>query len=263
MNIFRNIAAISMSILILNACDIIEENERLVEIQQVPANKTAIIIEFTDQRCVNCPAAAELIEGLHEEYKDKLISVSLHANPIFVLPLETETANLYENFFQVNLVGHPAAMIDGAVNLSPARDQWATMLRNEIQKEAKAELTLHTELDEANNQITVFSSVRGIDFDNKTDLHLQLWMVEDSIISKQLMEDGKYNYEYMHRHVFRSTINDTWGKAFPIETGNIFNDTTSIHLQTEWNKSNLYVVGFVYSGNNYDKIIQATQIKIK
>lgn len=247
------------------SCDIIDESQRLIEVPQVPANKTVLLVEFTDQRCVNCPAAAALVEGFHEEFDEKLISVSMHANPIYILPLETETSNLYENFFQVTQIGHPAAFVDRSTNLSPLMESWNTLIRNEIQKEAKIDISISTKLDTITGKLTVYSAVRGINLSETeaTDLNLQLWITEDSIVSRQLMSNAVYNYNYIHRHVFRAAINEAWGQPIQLQTGEIVNDTVTYTLPQTWNTKQLSVVGFVYAGNNFANILQSTNSKIK
>lgn len=251
-------------IMAVSSCDIIPENERIVEIQQVPPNKTVLVMEFTDQRCVNCPAAAEVIESLHQEYGDKLVSVSIHANPLFNLPLENETSNFYENFYQVTAYGHPAAIVDRRVNINRVYEEWSTMVRNEIQNEALADIQLVVTTDTNAHSIQIISEIRDIHLSSEdaSNLHLQLWLTEDSIVSKQLMANAQYNYDYMHRHVFRSAANGNWGKSIVLETGETLKDTCICSYDPSWKVKNLSVVGFVYSGEAYEQVLQTKEKKL-
>lgn len=249
------------AILLLQSCDIINEADRLIEVPQVAANKTVMIIEFTDQKCVNCPRATDVIEQLKEEYPDKIISVSIHAY-ITNLPLVTQIGKDYNTLFQPSVYVHPVALIDGAKQISEATEAWPSMVRKAVQAEALADLSISCTYDSISKNLKAISSIRGVDAD-LSHVNLQLWLTEDNITSYQLQSDGSRDNAYVHHNVLRTTINGFRGKTYSISPGLIVSDTTEYTISsTSWNKNNLYVTGFIYSGENFDNIIKAVKTKI-
>jgi len=247
--------------IILQSCDIINNEDRLIEVAQVAANKTVMIIEFTDQKCVNCPAASDVIEQLKEEYPDKIISVSVHAY-ITNLPLVTATGKSYNTIFQPAAYVHPAAMIDGSENTSIATEEWSNLVRLAVQEEADADLTITCSYDSISKTLTAISQIRGVN-DDLSNLNLQLWLTEDSISSYQLMSDGSRNNDYVHNNVFRAAINGNFGENFNISPGLIVSDTTTTTISdTSWNIDHLNLVGFIYTGENFNRIIKTVKTKV-
>ena len=53
----------------LIACDNIAEEDRLIYEPLPEVNRSVLIEDFTGQRCVNCPTAADEIQKLQKEYE--------------------------------------------------------------------------------------------------------------------------------------------------------------------------------------------------
>ena len=89
---------------------------------------------------------------------------------------------------------------------------------------------------------------------------LQVWVVEDSISSVQLMSDGKPNETYIHNHVFRSSVTeDIYGDDFQVSNQSENSQQFTINYGDKWVKNHLYVVAFVYNSTG---VIQATRQKL-
>lgn len=62
---FSKIYALLMaSAMVLGGCDQVDENDRLIELPAVESQRVVLLEEFTGQRCINCPAAHEVVKGL-------------------------------------------------------------------------------------------------------------------------------------------------------------------------------------------------------
>ena len=94
----------------LIACDNIAEEDRLIYEPLPEVNRSVLIEDFTGQRCVNCPTAADEIQKLQKEYgKDAIIAVGIHGGPMAVYPnpergiigLATETGDNYNDYWKV------------------------------------------------------------------------------------------------------------------------------------------------------------------
>jgi hypothetical protein len=86
----------------------------------------------------------------------------------------------------------------------------------------------------------------GLD-ENRISGKLQIWLVEDSIDSFQLMPDGSRNDAYVHNHVLRCAVNGTWGTPFNINEGEQFIINFNQVLEEGWMPENMHVVAFVYN----------------
>lgn len=241
-------------ILGLISCDIIPENERLVESERVQINKNLLLLDFTDQTCVNCPAASKLIEELIEEYGGALIPVSVHAYYIFPPPslliLVTEQGNEYENVFNKSKA-HPMGSIDG--QMAVTADKWRTEIdaRFKIFEETEPPLKmdLFGDYDSETRNITVKSSITS--YDDTENLKLMIWIIESNIVAAQQTPTG-INREYIHNHIFRESINDTWGETITVEKGKGIETEHQFVLNEKYIAENVTVIGFIYNSNTYE-----------
>lgn len=90
--------------------DSIAEEDRLIYEAPPVVNRSVLIEDFTGQRCVNCPNAADEIHSLQQEYgEDMIIAVGIHGGPMAVWPnpergivgLATETGDNYNTYWKV------------------------------------------------------------------------------------------------------------------------------------------------------------------
>ena len=72
-----------LAAVLMTACSHIDEDEQLIYVKPAPVERSVLLEDFTGQRCVNCPNAAEEIEKLIEQYgEDAIIAVSIHSGPL-------------------------------------------------------------------------------------------------------------------------------------------------------------------------------------
>ena len=246
---------------VLVACDNIPEDERLIYVKPAAVSRTVLIEDFTGQRCVNCPNATEAIEQLIEQYGDSgVIAVGIHSGPFArnvngtTLPLWTAEGDEYFSYFGVEQ--QPSGMVN-RLSVSNYTD-WSALVYNQIQLTAPLSIQLEVELDEEARSLAVTSSMMATD--GNVNGKLQLWLVEDSIVSPQYMPDGKPVRDYVHNHVFRQSINGTWGEEVSIPEGEKRAIQSSATIAEAYDIDQLSVVAFVYNNTG---VMQATKIKIK
>ncbi len=242
------------------ACSNIDESDRFIPVEQVTIAKHVLLEDFTGQSCVNCPAATELIKDMQELYgEENLIAVGLYSGPFGqtvsgrLYPLTTETGNYYYDKLGISV--QPAAMIDRhTVNVVTAT--WQAEVYNAIQEEAALSLEITNEYDSASRQVSICIEATGVsDVDGK----LEVWLVEDGIVSWQYLEDGSVNDDYVHNHVFRAAVNDRDGEAFALAQGDTATRSFTYSLDEDWEAENMSVVAFVYDS---DGSLQAAKAPI-
>ena len=219
-----------------------------------------LIEDFTGQRCINCPNAAEEIERLKQQYgADSIIAVGIHSGPLAVYPtdrvqgLRTAEGDAYYEHWGVEQ--EPMGYINRRGSLSTL-DNWSTLVREAIQQPTDIRLELSATLT-GEGTLHVDLTVIGGD---PIDARLQLWLTESNIVAVQLMPDGTANQEYAHNHVFRTSINGTWGEPYQSAQGEIRELHYDVELNETWNPEQLSVVAFIYDDQGVDNVAEAHAI---
>lgn len=248
-----------LALMTLAACDEVSEQDRLVYVKPPEVARCTVIEDFTGQRCVNCPAASLEIEKLQEHYgTDTLIAVGIHSGPFGKMPngrllsLATETGNQYYDYWKIE--AQPGAMINrGAPVYDPS--QYGKQVSDALSKSTPVSLTIDRSYDEATRQLTV--TVGGSSVED-VSCKLQLWLTENGIVDMQMLGDGSTNREYVHNHVFRSSLtNDAFGDAFNLtQQGGRKEATYTTTLDESWNPAMMHIVAFVFDGS---EILQAAR----
>ena len=248
---------IGIAATLCTACENISEDERFLEVEGVTAQRVVLLEDYTGQGCLNCPNAHDVAAQLHETYHGNLIVVSMHAGMLaYPYPNGLKQLEGDEYATKAGVEFYPSGMINRRGGILDNYMSWGGAVYEELQRESHLNLMVESEL--------VSDSLLSV----KVDLlalaslsgKLQLWLIEDSIVAMQKMPTGKYNFEYVHNHVFRDAINGTWGEDVALEFGEEKSFTTTEYiLNSDWEVENLSVVAFVY---NEDGVQQAGQCKI-
>lgn len=245
--------------LLMASCSHIDEDEQLIYVKPAPVERSVLIEDFTGQRCVNCPNAAEEIDKLIEQYgEDAIIAVSIHSGPLGFhtnsrfYGLSTDVGDNYYNHW--NLEYQPVGLIDRG---TPAEyTTWGTLIRQELQKTAPVGINI-TVTPGDGSQFDIITMIQGID--GNTQGKLQLWIVEDNITAFQMMPDGTRNDNYIHQHVFRAAVNGDWGEDVTVQEGYSISKDYTITVSDEWKEENLSVIAFVYNDTG---VLQVTRAKL-
>lgn len=242
------------------SCDTVAEEDRLIYVKPAEVNRSVLIEDFTGQRCVNCPNATEEIEKLKELYGDAIIAVGIHSGPFghrttmtsARLPLCTETGDEYYTYW--NIEYQPGVKINRSAPIYNTA-QYKSAVDEALQQTTPLDLTLTTTYDVTTRNVDInINATSGENLRGK----LQVWVIENNIVNTQYMPDGSINSEYMHQHVFRTSVtNDIFGDDFSV-TGTA-PTSASYHatLDEAWVPENIAVVAFV--SNETDGVLQVVK----
>jgi hypothetical protein len=237
-------------LVVLQACDTVEQGDRIVEMDEVIPQKNVLLMDFTDQLCINCPEAAIIIDTLIHKYGDALIAVSIHSNPS-KLPLVTDEGKEYDRRFDIEFT-HPQAVIDGLDN--SFKDEWGGKILARFNVPAKINLELNVNYDTLTHTIAIASLVTNAA--TTANLKYLLWVVEDGIVDWQKIgsKSTDYNDEYVHNHVFRTSVNGTWGEDFSIADEKEEKKLTHTYIiqDNNWKPEHLSIVGFIYDASSFE-----------
>lgn len=243
----------------LTACSDIETDHRLVEVDNVTAVHKVLIEDFTGQRCVNCPKATDEIDTLITRYgSDNIIPVSIHCGPFAkntrgkALPLWTKTGDTYYDNFGVSV--QPTGLI-GRKDKSSDISNWETKVREQLTQKPEMTIELKLDFNTADSLITAKVDLSKTATDSIVG-KLQLWLLEDSIVSFQYMPDGSTNRNYVHNHVFRTAINGDWGDEIRLKSTSL-SKIYQCKVDKAYRPEKLSVVAFVYNDNGVVEVAKA------
>ena len=239
---------------LFTACENISEDERLLDVEGVTAQRVVLLEDYTGQACVNCPEAHKEATALHEEYHDNLIVVAMHAGPQAIpapAGLKQPEGDIYADNFGVKTYPNGLVNRRGGLKDYPS---WGAAVYEELQRESQLNLSVSSFLTDGKLEVTVdmlaLKNVAG---------KLQLWITEDSIVGPQISLAGA-NLQYVHNHVFRGSVNGTWGDEIALVLGEqTVKEYKGLTMDAAWKSENLSVVAFVY---NNEGVVQAAQCKV-
>lgn len=262
-------------------CDNISEEERYIPVEKPiekptekpTVNRTLLIMEFTGNRCSNCPNGAKTIELIKEdEGSDRVISVGLHptGNP-YTDPLISNHPSPHKQDFRCEAAtalyeyyqpaGFPAAVFEGT-SMSTSIMEWQQIASEAIAPPSFIDLSATCNYDKDSRKLTVDYTVDFVDEIN-AQLNVTVWLVENKILGTQTMPSGSNDRDYEHNHVLRASLNGNWGENIgeSFIEGSKIERSASMTLNEDWVAENCDVVVYVYRDS--DKYVeQATSISI-
>ena len=244
------------------ACDKVEPKDRYIEMEKVKAARVVLLEEYTGQTCTNCPDAHRTVAQLLNQYAGNLISVSIHAGnfgipegkyPTMVGLMQPE-GDEYAQAAKVSI--YPSGVVNrrsGACTM----DKWSDFIRTFVQEESNISINGRAVFKPGANNIEIYSTLSSSD---NISVNYQVWVVESGIVAFQI-DHGVGIQDYVHNHVYRASVNGTWGEGQNIVANRYTELTHSIAVKSNWNVKNLKIVTFAY--NNAEGVLQAAEFDIE
>ena len=258
------------------ACDVIEEPYKKDNGGGNPGGepgagvvmKNVLLEDYTGVRCVNCPAAGQVALNLQEQYEHRVVVLGVHAGPLASVPptgiypdfRTDEGTTWFTHFgFDSNPVGTVNRKLNGGVYAYQSTE-WTDAVASALQEEAQVEMT---------PEVTFDNNTRKLDVNVKSKFlaelsgtySLTVCIMEDSIVGRQ---EGM-GADYTHRHVFRGTINGTWGEDINTTTiapQDEIVKSYSTTLDADYNADQCYIIAYV-ANSETKEILQVIEKKIK
>lgn len=235
----------------LVSCDHIAENERLLYVRPADVGKNVLVEDFTGQTCRNCPDAASAIHELQDTYgKTKVIAVGLYSGPFgkkkdgTYLPLTTETGDYYYN--QSGVESQPSMNIDRK-GLTSDNQVLMTRVHEALQSMANVLLQPVCAYDRTQKKGTL--TVTAESTEDLSDCKLQAWLIEDHVISPQILPTGKTDKAYVHDHVFRTAVTERDGQPVSLLQGRPVSRSFDFDVSEDWDADRLSIVVFVFNAS--------------
>lgn len=243
------------------ACNEISDDDRFIYVEPADIAKRVLLEDFTGQRCVNCPAAAELIEQIQEEYgADNVIAVGIYGGGLGTTlpngvkcPLYTDEGQKYYDYWGVTT--QPVGMVDRHGLLSTSA--WPGAVYNYIQQKPAVLLDAECRYDKVSRNVDISVTVDGVE---SVAGNLQVWLVEDGVVSLQFLTGNIVDDDYVHNHVFRATVNGQMGDALNVASGERITREYSYVVNQDWNPENMSAVAFVYNDSGVLQVVKTSLV---
>lgn len=253
----KKLTILTIAAAALLACDTIDENERYVQLETIEAKRNVLLEEFTGQNCPNCPTAHETAAKLKELYGEALITVSIHAGPFAFAEgtksfptFKTPEGDSYADAWGITT--YPAGVINRTSGDTSYPD-WATIIRDEFQKDAELDIELTATLNADKTAVSISTALKPL---NDIEGSLQLWITESGMISRQ--KNGSETIrEYEHNHVYRTSVNGVGGESVSLSSNVFKTFNHSIDVKENWNAEKLSVVAFVHNNSGVLQVVEA------
>ena len=263
-----SIAALSALMLLFMGCDKIDINNTHKPYTPTNGNKTVLIKDFTGARCVNCPAAAEVVHELqHQLGDDRIFILSVHAGymampvgsfPDFITPEGTEWYN--------NNSANPLFAVDQV-----ALTEGNTLNESQLDAPVSAALAepqlfdidINNTYDEDSRHLSVENRINATG-ERLGQYYATVCLVEDSIVGRQIVPSG-IDTAYVFRNVFRGTLNGAEGGLVTngiVYIDDTFNLNCSIDIDDTYNADQCYVLTYIYDKSD-GKILQTAMKKME
>lgn len=247
----------------LSSCSNIAEDERFIPGEMVGGGGKNILIEdFTGQNCVNCPLAMEELEKMHNTFGEKIIAVGVYGGPFGqsatgkYYPLTNDLGDYYNT--KMNVSEQPYANINRKEK-SSNYIAWSGIVATLLEEEAKITLACENSYDAASGTAAI--KVSGDALGTIENAHLQVWIIEDNVVSMQRLPDGSVNKEFVHNHVLRTSVSDKDGDPLSIVDGKSFEKAYTATIDSSYKPEDLYVVAFVFSANGVEQVVKEKLVK--
>lgn len=241
--------------------------------------RNVLIEEFTGVGCLNCKDGHDEVKNLETTYGDRLISVSLHAIPVFSDPARISHTvtdlRIDEGTSVANLVGIPIALPsawvnrkihDGETEVVVSLNKWAGHIATEMNEVPIVNVNVDIlSYDSVNHKIVFETEVTLLEA--ITDpISLSIVLVEDEVEAEQL-NGSTWIEPYDQPHVLRDYLSPYNGKALTSSNvaGQVYVSRYEESIDPSWDVDHLEMVAFVHynGGDKGFNVLQATAEYIK
>jgi thiol-disulfide isomerase/thioredoxin len=301
--IITQIVALTVIIIIIVSCDYVQDANPPLEPSDSagpatnvyvsdsttnanPSLKKVLVEDYTGHKCGNCPAAAEVLEGLDTNinYAGKIIPLAIHAgffaavSAAYPTDFKNTAGTAYDTQFGISSAGNPNGLVNrvgyGTGSFIKAYTSWGSEIALQIAQAPKFQILLKYKYDTGNLKLNTDVKVKSLS-NNTGTYKLVILLSEDSIIAEQLdyrLPSGSQlisNYKF--NHVLRGAINSEWGDAIFTSGANINTIETISNINFQLNSSyrlrKCHIVAYIYdadpSSPTYYEVLQSEELKMK
>ena len=119
-------------------------------------------------------------------------------------------------------------------------------------------LEAECDYDEVSRNVGITVTADGV---ANIDGSLQVWLVEDSVVSLQFLPGiSQPDMDYVHNHVFRATVNGQMGDDISVVQGERVEREFTYEISQDWKPEDMSVVAFIYNDTGVLQTVKAKLI---
>lgn len=201
-----------------------------------PANRTAILEEFTGVNCTFCPDGHRIAQALQELHGDDLLTVNIHASNLAVpsgndldlrMQEEVDGQLIGDAMFQIfGGTGVPTGAVNrlldlGEEGLTMNRGAWGPAVEDALTRTTPVNLGMETTYDEATREITIVVELFYTGEAEGDVNNIHVGFLENGVIGPQV-DNGVDIPDYEHNHILRHLVTGQLGDPVDLEMGTDF-----------------------------------------
>lgn len=218
------------------------------------AQRVSLLDHFTTAQCVNCPAAHERLHTAIVGYEDRIAWVAHHVGYYtdnMTLPADNQSSGVLG--FYGSSTFAPGMMLDRDPEIVPGTNgglvgsvSSAATIQSQFGNATSIPAFVTVELQNMSYDMDsrqVSFDVNGMFLSSVSgDVHLTVYITEDSIMASQSGASGMYQ----HDHVLRAVITDYWGDAISsTNAGDTYSKHYTYTLPSTWKNNKCRLIAFV------------------
>lgn len=240
--------------------------------------KKIFVEDFTGHKCGYCPLAHIKLHDLIVSHGDTIVAAAYHVSDYYASPdvsglytydFRTPAGTDIDQTFHASDNGLPQGMINRTQysgNILISKDDWANVVQSMLNDTAKVALQIMNDYDDDDSTFCTHIKITFLQ-DISYPLYFVCGLTEDSVIKPQKYygQPGDYVQNYVHMHVFRGSLNGSFGVQLNPEKTKKDSSIVKSYFYSLKHKDfmhkNLKVISYIYNyGNNV--IMQAEAKKV-
>ncbi len=206
--------------------------EAQVYVSTTPTKRNVILEEFTGRNCQYCPDGHAIANQITANNPGRFWAVNVHAGSYAVTSypnFNTTDGTAIANGFQID--GYPAGVVNRSTPNGQSRGAWASLANQQMNQNAECNVAGMVIVNPITRMATINVEVYYTDNSSVDENYLTIAMLQDSILGSQAgastWNPGQMiGNQYVHMHVLRDVITNTWGDAIaPTTQGTLFTKT--------------------------------------
>jgi len=239
--------------------------------------QNVLLEDFTGHTCVACPNAHREASRLHDNYKERLVILAVHADfwatpypvgaPKFTYDFRNPIATQIATDFNVIGQPFPKGMVNRMLNPGTTNQLvldwagWESKVDPWLNSLAKAGIEITPSYNAGNNMMSAEVKINVVT-DLLDGVSLAVYFSEDSIVKWQKDNAGDIEF-YVHNHVLRGSFNGMYGEDLGVlAAGTEITKTYSVALlPSDVRVDYVHLVG-VLTNNITKEVIQVIEVKL-
>jgi hypothetical protein len=249
--------------------------------------RNILLEDFTGHKCVFCPAAAALAHSLQTANPGRVFVTSIHAGPDGIGDFQSVSPPDYPVdftnpqgvqigiYFGINdggFPGNPRGTVNRVKNgdvIFQSPNAWSSMV-TQLKNDNLLRVNMQSKLNyyPATKGAFLHVEVEKLDNSLTNELGIVTYLLEDSLVGDQKMNDNSHNTNYVHRDIHRGNLNaQPFGR--PLTSADMTNGKYYINysfvvpnqLDGNHNPANMHLLVYVYDRVTWE-IYQVIKQKI-